>query len=206
MIYRFSRLALKAILFSIFSLLLCPTKAPAISIFFVGRVRENTADMNPVSGATVKGIFSIDNEFDAGDFMFTTTTDQNGYFTFTEDVGLEFTDFAKITVQSTSTTQAGTFFAGLETQLDISAVANLLGLNPGGGDLTNAAFELLTGISIPPNFLISTVLAQNVGAINAKVEPIQAIPEPLTILGTATAVGFGAFFKRQINKKKKDKK
>lgn len=32
-----------------------------------------------------------------------------------------------------------------------------------------------------------------------------AIPEPLTILGAATAAGFGAFFKRQINKKKKDK-
>jgi hypothetical protein len=29
-----------------------------------------------------------------------------------------------------------------------------------------------------------------------------SVPEPLTILGTATAVGFGAFFKRQINKKK----
>ena len=30
------------------------------------------------------------------------------------------------------------------------------------------------------------------------------VPEPLTILGTATAAGFGAFFKRQINKKKQD--
>ena len=32
----------------------------------------------------------------------------------------------------------------------------------------------------------------------------EQVPEPLTILGTATAVGFGAFFKRQINKKKRD--
>ena len=32
---------------------------------------------------------------------------------------------------------------------------------------------------------------------------VTRIPEPLTILGTATAAGFGAFFKRQINKKKK---
>ena len=37
-------------------------------------------------------------------------------------------------------------------------------------------------------------------------EPVQTIPEPLTILGTATAAGFGAFFKRTMNKKKKDKK
>ena len=35
---------------------------------------------------------------------------------------------------------------------------------------------------------------------------INAVPEPLTILGTSTAAGFGAFFKRTINKKKKDKK
>ena len=33
----------------------------------------------------------------------------------------------------------------------------------------------------------------------------RAIPEPLTILGTATAAGFGAFFKRELNKNKKKK-
>ena len=32
-----------------------------------------------------------------------------------------------------------------------------------------------------------------------------AIPEPLTILGAGTAAGFGAFFKHQLNRKKKDK-
>ena len=31
------------------------------------------------------------------------------------------------------------------------------------------------------------------------------VPEPLTILGAGTAIGFGAFFKRTINKKKKKK-
>jgi hypothetical protein len=33
--------------------------------------------------------------------------------------------------------------------------------------------------------------------------PMEQIPEPLTILGAGTAAGLGAFFKRQINKKKK---
>lgn len=33
-----------------------------------------------------------------------------------------------------------------------------------------------------------------------------SVPEPLTILGAATAASFGAFFKREVNKKKKGKK
>ena len=37
-------------------------------------------------------------------------------------------------------------------------------------------------------------------------DPIERIPEPLTIIGTGTAIGFGTFFKRQIGKKQqKDK-
>jgi hypothetical protein len=31
---------------------------------------------------------------------------------------------------------------------------------------------------------------------------VQAVPEPLTILGSATAVGFGAFFKCKTGKKR----
>ena len=34
---------------------------------------------------------------------------------------------------------------------------------------------------------------------------LAAVPEPLTILGTGTAIGFGAFFKRQTSKKQKEK-
>lgn len=35
---------------------------------------------------------------------------------------------------------------------------------------------------------------------------LRQIPEPLTILGASTASGFGAFFKRELNKSKKNKK
>ena len=34
---------------------------------------------------------------------------------------------------------------------------------------------------------------------------LTAVPEPLTLLGAGTAVGFGAFFKQELNKKKKQK-
>lgn len=37
------------------------------------------------------------------------------------------------------------------------------------------------------------------------IERIEAVPEPLTMLGIGTACGFGSFFKRELNKKKKGK-
>jgi hypothetical protein len=44
----------------------------------------------------------------------------------------------------------------------------------------------------------------NYGTIH-KVDP-KPIPEPLTILGSATAMGFGTFFKRKIGKKLQQEK
>jgi len=32
-----------------------------------------------------------------------------------------------------------------------------------------------------------------------------AVPEPLTVLGAGTAIGFGSFFKRQLSKKQRKK-
>lgn len=64
-----------------------------------------------------------------------------------------------------------------------------------GSDLNSPAFPEEIG-----NF-VGGFLFNNVIVTAAE---ITVIPEPLTILGTATAIGFGAFFKRQINQKKKD--
>lgn len=41
---------------------------------------------------------------------------------------------------------------------------------------------------------------------NVKSNGGQTIPEPLTILGAGTAIGFGTFFKRQLNSKKEKTK
>lgn len=35
--------------------------------------------------------------------------------------------------------------------------------------------------------------------------PVLAVPEPLTILGAATAAGFGSFFKLKVSQKHKKK-
>ena len=47
---------------------------------------------------------------------------------------------------------------------------------------------------------------QTVSGIDNWSVTVNAVPEPLTILGAGTAAGFGTFFKRTMNKKKKDKK
>lgn len=43
-------------------------------------------------------------------------------------------------------------------------------------------------------------LSQGIVIDNIEVTAVNPIPEPLTILGSATAVGFGAFFKRHLSK------
>jgi len=50
--------------------------------------------------------------------------------------------------------------------------------------------------------LSATFLKPTTGWVEYKV-PAESVPEPLTILGSATAVGFGAFFKREHSKKPK---
>ncbi len=37
-------------------------------------------------------------------------------------------------------------------------------------------------------------------------EVFEAVPEPLTLLGAGTALGFGTFFKRELSKKQKKEK
>ena len=55
--------------------------------------------------------------------------------------------------------------------------------------------------AVAPNF---NVLIFDSSATFAVVDSVsQTVPEPLTILGTGTAIIFGTTFKRQLNKAKK---
>lgn len=52
---------------------------------------------------------------------------------------------------------------------------------------------------------VATPLVQTTSLSLASVE-VNSVPEPLTILGTATAIGFGTFFKNKLNRSKSDDK
>jgi hypothetical protein len=79
---------------------------------------------------------------------------------------------------------------------------------PFGGNLDAFAY---TGLSLTPFGsslasahldLSATFLEPTTGWVEYKV-PTESVPEPLTMLDSATAVGFGAFFKRQHSKNQK---
>jgi hypothetical protein len=71
-----------------------------------------------------------------------------------------------------------------------------------GNQWENFSFDFTaTGTSTPISIVgISTANRYHIGLDNVSVE---AVPEPLTILGSATALGFGAFFKRKLAQGKK---
>jgi hypothetical protein len=73
-------------------------------------------------------------------------------------------------------------------------------LSPNGGDFQFSNLAL-TGSLINIGGDIQYVSGSKQTSV-----PLEVIPEPLTILGAGTAAGFGAFFKRQVAKKKKDEK
>ena len=85
------------------------------------------------------------------------------------------------------------------------------------GSTANISFETTSGSSSSAEFFgifrndmprISLIQLDASGDSLWGIDNIEygVVPEPLTILGAGTAAGFGAFFKRTMNKKKKDKK
>lgn len=78
-------------------------------------------------------------------------------------------------------TESYTFTATSTTQTLSFLATGTSGLSP---------FTLLDGVSLTEN----------------TITPPAAVPEPLTILGAATAIGFGANFKRRLAKAKENKK
>lgn len=56
------------------------------------------------------------------------------------------------------------------------------------------------------NQFITTEAQANSAQLFGRLERADAIPEPLTILGAGTALGFGTFFKKQVSKKQSKEK
>lgn len=71
-----------------------------------------------------------------------------------------------------------------------------------GGTPANAEAALLLGMQSGRAYLNIHTNAFPSGEIRGFLQPV---PEPLTMLGTATAIGFGVSFKRELNKKKGQK-
>ncbi|MEA5518603.1 PEP-CTERM sorting domain-containing protein [Limnoraphis robusta] len=51
-----------------------------------------------------------------------------------------------------------------------------------------------------------TLIARDISLANASVDGVYFVPEPFTILGTATALGFGVLFKKEYSQKNKKEK
>lgn len=51
-----------------------------------------------------------------------------------------------------------------------------------------------------------TLIARDIALQNATIDGVYFVPEPFTILGTGTALGFGVLFKKESSKKKKKEK
>ncbi|WP_083492759.1 PEP-CTERM sorting domain-containing protein [Lyngbya aestuarii] len=51
-----------------------------------------------------------------------------------------------------------------------------------------------------------TLIARDIALQNATIDGVYFVPEPFTILGTGTALGFGVLFKKESSKKRKKEK
>ncbi len=76
---------------------------------------------------------------------------------------------------------------GLAQDSNISSFADYDGINP-NGNWTLRIYDTIPG---------------NEGNLSNTTLTISAVPEPLTILGTGIALGFGTLFKREMSKKNK---
>lgn len=95
-------------------------------------------------------------------------------------------------IQGTITT------ALLNPDVDSSTNINLIN----GGQFTFTHIQLkLTGVE---GLLVFDKVSVGVDADEVSIASSVVVPEPLTILGSATALGFGSFFKRKLKSSKKD--
>jgi hypothetical protein len=68
--------------------------------------------------------------------------------------------------------------------------------------LDGSRSEIFSGLNQPTGIAVGadgTIYVSNNGnGINGELLALQPVPEPLTLLGATTALGFGAFFKRRL--------
>ncbi|HAC62519.1 MAG TPA: hypothetical protein DCF68_03030 [Cyanothece sp. UBA12306] len=76
---------------------------------------------------------------------------------------------------------------GIAQDSNISSFAGYNGINP-NGTWTLRIYDLVPG---------------NEGELSGATLIVASVPEPLTLLGSAAALGFGAFFKKELSKKSK---
>jgi hypothetical protein len=96
--------------------------------------------------------------------------------------------------------------AGTERNDEIPVNTALLGQSePNTGVTTNEVISQHPGFLPDGNILEAfpeaDFSAPNYSVARIRVEEVQAVPEPITILGSLTAMGFGVFFKKAKSKK-----
>ncbi|MDJ0659554.1 MAG: PEP-CTERM sorting domain-containing protein [Crocosphaera sp.] len=74
------------------------------------------------------------------------------------------------------------------------------------GDNNNVRLEAILFGSPSSQTLRQSTTEKSAFFVSTPAPEPAAVPEPLTILGSATAIGFGTFFKRKLNRKKASSK
>jgi hypothetical protein len=152
---------------------------------FLGLNSGDLTNLNVVEGSAIKQDITVN----AGDvlvFSWNFLTDQN-------PPDSTYNDFAFFTLSTTSTTLADTF-SPLMTSFSRLSYEYQTGYQPYSYTFaTGGTYTLGFGVvDVGDDTVNSALLVDRIST--------QAIPEPLTILGSATAIGFGAWFKRRLKK------
>ena len=154
---------------------------------FLGLPDDTLFDLNAVGGTAIKTEVTA-NAGDILSFQWNFLTDevqqtpfQNDFVFFTiDDVLFQLTD---VTTSIPDFIPSNTVFAA-ETGFQTESFTFP----------TTGTFVVGFGVVDRDDFTVKSGLL---------VDKVEVIPEPLTILGVATATGFGAFFKRQLSKKQR---
>jgi hypothetical protein len=100
--------------------------------------------------------------------------------------------------------------AGTEENDEIPANTALLGQTvPNTGVTTNGVVSqhpgFIAGGNILAAFPNADFITPNYSIARVRVEQVQAVPEPATVLGSLAAVGFGVFFKKEKSSKSRER-
>jgi hypothetical protein len=176
----------------------------AIPHYFIGRVLENTAAMDPVAGANV-GVYFFQDNFGTEQFRFpggflNAVTDANGLFVVLGDPeDLEISrENAKIVVGPTLNANTGhqtrvkVETKSVDLQPNLAGIFASLGFDPSLSDAALAILSGLSGVDIP--VILTTQFVAIGGAGVIKVDVVPAPPAAL-LLGTAL-LGFGALSRK----------
>ncbi|MGL5081257.1 MAG: PEP-CTERM sorting domain-containing protein [Microcoleaceae cyanobacterium] len=122
------------------------------------------------------------------------------------DEGLQFEFDQKITINSATFSRVG---SNDDFTVSVDAGGLFLSEDIPGGNFFDTGVGTFDFTALDAGLRTGTLVSFSVAGSNddyiLKSIEVEAVPEPLTILGTGMALGFGGLFKKELDKKKKTK-